>query len=604
LGGELKKLCVSAIRFVFLVSSMSAQDTFGFGSLDEFLSSNGNTLRTSTVFTTDIVAKPRWAVPSSIPMVLCTGGTSYAEAPVNIITDKTTELLEDINNAASAWTDINGGPEFAAATEDSSCGPNQGSTGGGQNSVNEILFTDQLPPGVLGLTNLYYSVSDGVLTLIETDIEMSTNYDSNLGSNERWVTSDCFDCGGACPDTCTAGSFQLSFEGVLLHELGHALGLSHTTVTDDNDTDGIDTTPTMFPSVSSLMSSQEMESLQTDDSLSKQNLYSAAGFPNYTTHGRISGTVSDTSGNPVRGAHVYAFSTVSETTIAGTFSGSTGTYSSTSGVWQIDGIPFNEDFIVVVEPVHRPEVSESLIYPVYNAPIFYALNSNFLGLRDFAVEAYPDVSITDIRLYSSILAAPGIDDAEVFQLSVVNPQLADINFYISDAITAPNDNESLTATYPSNTKISNSNPLVITVTSDVGLNILSNPTVSLTAVRSATTSDWSAGLSSVTWTGNEVEIEVNPTLIDVSNGPYNLNFEITDSKYGTYSSVKNITVNGWSRTILGGTSSSGGGCLITQRKTNFVFWILIAALFALATALLRNRSIGNRLLLWPRSDRA
>jgi hypothetical protein len=600
----LKTTWISSIRLLILASLLSSQDTFGFGSLDEFLSPDGNTLRTSTVFTTDIVAKPRWAVPSSIPMVLCTGGTSYTAAPVNIFASKTTELLEDINNAVSAWSVISGGPSFSTATESGGCGPNDGAVGGGQNSVNEILFTDQLPPGVLGLTNLYYSASGGVLTLIEADIEMSTNYDTDVGSSERWVTSDCFDCAGACPGTCTAGSFRLSFEGVLLHELGHSLGLSHTTITDDNDTDGIDTTPTMFPSVSSLMSSQEMESLQTDDSLSKQNLYSAAGFPNYTTHGRISGTVSDTSGTPVRGAHVYAFSLVSETTIAGTFSGSTGTYSSTSGVWQIDGIPFNEDFIVVVEPVHRPEVSESLIYAVYNAPIFYALNSNFLGLRDFAVEAYPDVSITDIRLYSSILAAPGIDDAEVFQLSVVNPQLADINFYISDAITAPNDNESLTATYPSNTKISNSNPLVITVTSDVGLDILSNPTVTLSAVRSATTSDWSAGLSAVTWTGNEVEIEVDPSVINVSNGPYNLNLEITDSKYGTYSSVKNITVNGWSRTSVEGTSTSGGGCLITQRQTNFVFWILIGAFFVLATALLRNRSIGNRSLLSPRSDRA
>lgn len=600
----MKTTWISAICLLVFASLLSSQDTFGFGSLDEFLSPDGNTLRTSTVFTTDIVAKPRWAVPSSIATVLCTGGTSYTAAPVNIFASKTTELLEDINNAVSAWTAISGGPEFATATEDEGCGPNDGAVGGGQNSVNEILFTDQLPPGVLGLTNLYYSASGGVLTLIEADIEMSTNYDTSVGSNERWVTSDCFDCAGACPGTCTVGSFRLSFEGVILHELGHSLGLSHTTITDDNDSDGIDTTPTMFPSVSSLISSQEMESLQTDDSLSKQNLYSAEGFPNYTTHGRISGTVSDTSGNPVRGAHVYAFSLVSETTIAGTFSGSTGTYSSTSGVWQIDGIPFNEDFIVVVEPVHRPEVSESLIYAVYNAPIFYALNSNLLGLRDFAVEAYPDVSITDIRLYSSILAAPGIDDAEVFQLSVVNPQLADINFYISDAVTAPNDNESLTATFPSNTKISNSNPLVITITSDVGLDILSNPTVTLSAVRSATTSDWSAGLSSVTWTGHEVEIEVDPSVINVSNGPYNLNLEITDSKYGTYSSVKNITVTGWSRTSVEGTSSSGGGCFMSNQQAHSAVWILMGVLFTLLAARLRQRSTESRSPLSPRSDRA
>ncbi len=594
-----------AILILLSGSTWGAQEVFAFGSLDEFLSPDGTTLRSSPLLTTDMVAKPRWAVPSSIPMVLCTGGTSYTAAPVNIHTDKTTELLEDINNAGSAWTAINGGPEFAAVVADASCGPNQGSVGGGQNSANEILFTNQLPPGVLGLTSLYYSVSGGVLTLIEADIEMSTNYDAGAGSNERWVTSDCYDCGGICPGTCSAGSFRLSFEGVLLHEMGHVLGLSHTVVTDDNETDGGNTMPTMFPSISSDANSQAMESLQVDDSLSKQNLYAAEGFPNFTTHGRISGKVSDTSGNPVRGAHVYAFSLSSETTIAGTFSGATGTYSSTSGVWQIDGIPFDENFIVVVEPVHRPEVSESLTYAVYNAPIYYALDSNLLGLRDFAVEAYPDVTITDIRLNSSILADPGIGNAEVFQLSVANPQIADIDFYISDAVTAPNDTESLTATYPTNTKITNSNPLIITVTSDVSLDILSNPTVTLTAVRSATTSDWSAGLGSVTWTGNEVEIEVDPTLISVSNGAYNLNFEITDSKYGTYSSVQNITVSGWTRTSLGGTSSSsGGGCFMNNRTMNSTIWALIEFCFLLGAAILRIRSTGSRLPLWPRSDRA
>jgi len=565
---NLKRVCIVSAFFSIL---LLPQASFAFGSLAEFLSPSGNTIRTSVAFSSDIIAEPRWSSAANVQLELCTFGT-YSSAPITFHTTQITELTNDIGYAVNAWTAVAGGPSFTFPIR-TDCTQASGS-GNAQNASNRVTFVDNLSPGILAVTTLHETASAGVLTINEADIEFNINFVTS-DVDDKFATRACHTCvGDGCPAGCppSGAGKAVSFAGVLIHELGHFLGLSHSLITDDKSSDdgsAVSSVATMFPSISSLLQSVTIEDLAFDDILSKKNLYLPSGFPNLTTEGSISGTVRIARDQVLfRGAHIYAYDTTTRKSIAGTFSGMGGTLISSTGTYSIKGIPFDTPFIVVAEPAHRPESPIGFSYGSTNAPIAISLENQITGISDFAVEAYPDVNIVDIRSARSSTTTPGISDAQVLTLTASQPSLADIDFNVSDNLEAPNDAETLSIAFNSNTAISNSNPLQISLTALGDLAQMPTHAVSLSAVKAGTVSDWTAGIPTVTWSGTSIVLDINPQAFRPSNGVYSLTFAVIDSRFGTFTANAEISVSNWTESASVSGDSGGGGCGLSSRSNS------------------------------------
>lgn len=550
---------------------------FGFGSLAEFISPDGNTLRTNVAFSTDLIGEPAWAA-GSVQLELCTGG-SYGSAPIAFKTSgqQTNELLQDIDASLATWAAVAGGPSFPSTTSNACNG------GHAEDGHNRISFVNSLSAGILAVTTLHETVVNGIVTIQEADIEFNNNY-LTTATDDQFSTNICNACLSGCPAQCppSPSSHIVSFQGVLTHELGHFLGLSHSWITDDNSGDDSPTdssVATMFPSISSHAQSRIIEALADDDILGKKNLYMPGGFPNFSSEGVISGTVKVARGRiPFRGAHIYAFDITNRRSIAGIFTGMSGTLGNSTGTYSLKGIPFNTPFIVVAEPVNRPELSIS--YEQFNNPIAVSLDNQNTGLRDFVVEAYPDAPIVDIRLTRNSNTSPGISAAQIFTLTSGSPQISGIDFNLSENVNAPNDAETLNIAFNSDTQISNANPLQINLSALTDLSAMPTHSMSLTATKDGRTYNWSAGIPSVSWSGTNILLSIDPREFSPGNGVYSMTFNLNDSKFGTFSKSATVSVSNWSLPADFSGDSGGGGCsLQPDAKTTPTIYFFLVGLF-------------------------
>lgn len=173
-----------------------------------------------------------------------------------------------------------------------------------------ITFADtpsnrQISNGAVAVTRLISSTS-GELT--DTDIIFNPQFEFST--------------------TLQAGTFDI--EGTLVHELGHAIGMSHAG----------STSSTMFATTAA--ASTDLRSLVEDDVAFARGVYPAAGLSDY---GTLFIDVALSDGQPARGALVTAIDRANNRLLTG--------LTNASGRAEIAGAPAG-DYVVYAEPANEP----------------------------------------------------------------------------------------------------------------------------------------------------------------------------------------------------------------------------------------------------------
>jgi hypothetical protein len=183
--------------------------------------------------------------------------------------------------------------------------PNYFPSNNDYNGTSSIYFASHgnhgtLSPNVLGLTQVWYNTDSG--EILETDIVLN---DINFNFTNNPTDTSGF---GAGHSTFTNGKNNVYIQNVITHELGHALGLSHS--------GGLQSTM-LF------MESPEQAHLGCDELSAIPSIYPTS---NHDSFGKIQGRIISESGLPVFGVHVLAISQQRGTVLATTLSDPSGSF--------------------------------------------------------------------------------------------------------------------------------------------------------------------------------------------------------------------------------------------------------------------------------------
>ncbi|MEO5971270.1 MAG: carboxypeptidase regulatory-like domain-containing protein [Bdellovibrionia bacterium] len=174
------------------------------------------------------------------------------------------------------------------------------------NKISSLYFVSnsnphvEIPSNVLGLTQVWYKVETG--EILETDIALN---DRNFIFTDN--PRDTSGYGGEKTQLAD-GKLSVYLQNVIAHEIGHALGLSHSAT---------------LQSTMLFMESPEQAHLSCDELVGIHALYPGSDHPR---RGSILGTVLTASGTPVLGAHILAISQQRGTVLAAALSDRAGKY--------------------------------------------------------------------------------------------------------------------------------------------------------------------------------------------------------------------------------------------------------------------------------------
>ena len=283
----------------------------------------------------------RWSTKAAISYMINPNGVAGFTTDLQKIV-----VTGAVDDAFRAWSSI---PGASIHFTDSGTTTLSGTA---VDDVNVISFQDpgrtySFPPGVLAATSVVSGASVGQVTLpngtlITVDFAGQI-IDADIVFNPNVSLTP---VGGSGADLVA----------ILTHEVGHLLGLDHTGV--------MSSIMNPFGESGSGVASR---TVQSDDANSAAALYPDASFT--PAAGAISGTVTNSSGAPVKSAHVVAISFPAGVPVESQLTGADGTY-------RIAGIPAG-NYQVMVEPLDGP-------VGLSNFPGYYSSGQNnfattFLG---------------------------------------------------------------------------------------------------------------------------------------------------------------------------------------------------------------------------------
>lgn len=610
------KASAYASFFIFLIGIvLIPRPGFSFEFLSEFISSSGAQIResTSSLQSSDVITTPSW-VASSMPlnMRLCVGGTAINNATFfqdNPGTaNRNAELLADVNAAIDEWQVAASGTGLEInniGSASAGCGPNIGVPYGGDsgdsagsldlffNNVFDTLQSDfspwPIPTDVVAFTILTLELSGGVLRIKDADIVFNTA--------AAFATGAYIDAN----DPSRSLTDRFSFRGVLTHELGHFLGLAHSLVI-DKDGSGETNQVTMFPAVSSLGQTMDLESNERDDIVAIKTLYEETDtFSGSQYGGSISGVIRQPGLDFQRGAQVVAYSVTNNQTLVARMSGMTGNPLMTDGAYEIKGLPLNEEFIVYVEPALRTSIHPNFQFNFVNTPMIVALNDQDVGLSSFNIEAYPDVGVSDVRASGNLSSAPGIENATKFTLTSSSSSQTGVDFFVSNAFEASNDayGVNLEITNPSATGddstliVTNAAPLQVSLSALVDMSDIDSPSLTITAIPDGEgPDDWSDSASSFSSLISEEALFTLGSRSNLSSGSFTITAILRSGSTVVATDSRSVTLNEWTNTSpslvfgesLQAASGGGGGCQVKTHPHSpaifFIAFLLLALVYA------------------------
>ena len=290
---------------------------------------------------------------------------------------------------------------------------------GAQDGKSSLFFISQsknpslhplLSRNTLGITELWYDPRSGQISefdiiLNDIDFEFTTNPSdtSGFGNSRRVLTS---------PKT------PVFIENVITHELGHALGLSHSAA---------------LQSTMLFTESPEQAHLGCDDQIGIQTLYPAPQLKE--TRGTLRGKILTPQGNPILGAHVVALSTHRGTLFSTALTNKEGVYQFESlepGLYHLFVEPYFAGTNVLPEyyssnptPVCKTDLQESPSF----ARTFFMQNDRF-KLKAIEVHANSETSIEDLKVQCQSTIQP--QDVQRPSGSAISSSQVEINWQSHD----------------------------------------------------------------------------------------------------------------------------------------------------------------------------